>query len=128
MRPPASNRLIGTVILLVQVVSADNCGDGAINNGGNWYCQATTAIKYSNVGNAGSYNQITAMNSDGTCSFVPKAFSGPISPLDEEVSSLSIALQQSQQLILYERYLSTSEDPCILKSSQRIASSLLRET
>jgi hypothetical protein len=52
---------------------------------GNWYCQAVKAIQYSNVGSSGTYKQITSMHSDGSCSSTMKQFSGPLSPLNEEV-------------------------------------------
>lgn len=38
-----------------------------------------------NVGTAGSYKEVIQMNSDGTCKRRAKPFSGPLSPLDEEV-------------------------------------------
>ena len=67
-------------------VAADFCAENSFELSGNWYCKAVTAIQYSNVGTPGSYNQIVDMASDGTCSSVPKAFSGPIAPLNEEVT------------------------------------------
>jgi len=54
---------------------------------GNWYCQSVKAIQYSNVGSSGTYKQITNMAADGSCSSTMKQFSGPLSPLDEEVRS-----------------------------------------
>jgi len=65
---------------------ADQCSVGSKEIGGNWYCQAVQAIQYLNVGTAGSYNQITNMGTDGKCTSTKKSFSGPLSPLDEEVS------------------------------------------
>jgi hypothetical protein len=65
--------------------TADQCSTGSTEIGGNWYCQAVKAITYNNVGTAGSYNKVTNMASDGTCSSTPTAFSGPLSPLNEEV-------------------------------------------
>jgi len=65
---------------------ADLCAAGSELSGGNWYCQPVKAIKYSNVGHSGSYNKVTAFNSDGSCSFEPVSYSGSLSPLDEEVS------------------------------------------
>jgi hypothetical protein len=54
---------------------------------GNWFCQPVTEITYCNVGSPGSYNDITNMPSDGSCSSTPYAFAGPIAPLDEEVNA-----------------------------------------
>jgi Glycine-rich protein domain (DUF2403) len=73
-------------LALVAVVVSDNCAKGAVEISGNWYCSSVEAIQYTNVGSAGSYDQITDMAADGTCSSTPKAFNGPLAPLDEEVS------------------------------------------
>lgn len=54
-------------------------------SGGNSYGRAVKAISYSNVGHSGSYNKITSMDG-GACSSEPKAYNGPLAPLDEEVS------------------------------------------
>ena len=86
----ASNTLVikATILSYLLAISpllarADPCV--VIN--GNWYCQSVQAIQYSNVGTSGAYNNIIAMDtSDGNCTTVPKPFSGPLSPLDEEVS------------------------------------------
>ncbi|KAF1818948.1 uncharacterized protein K489DRAFT_293708, partial [Dissoconium aciculare CBS 342.82] len=53
----------------------------------NWYCSEVKAISYTGVGSAASYKKITSMNpSNGVCSSTPFAYSGPLSPLNEEVS------------------------------------------
>lgn len=75
-----------TLFLLLYPAVADLCSNGATEIDGNWYCKAVQAIQYTNVGTAGTYSDITAMFPDGTCSAVPKSFSGPISPMDEEAS------------------------------------------
>jgi hypothetical protein len=68
------------------LATADPCAE----IDGNWYCQPVKAIQYSNVGTPGAYNDIIAMDSsNGSCASVPKSFSGPLSPLDEEVSTPS---------------------------------------
>lgn len=64
---------------------ADQCASGSSLLGGNWYCQPVEAIRYMNVGTAGSYKEVIQMNADGTCKRRAKPFSGPLSPLDEEV-------------------------------------------
>lgn len=76
----------GVAALLFTGVHADLCSQGSEQIEGNVYCQPVEAIRYSNVGAAGSYNEITKMGSDGSCSSTPKHFSGPLAPLDEEVS------------------------------------------
>lgn len=76
----------GIAALLFTGVRADLCSQGSEQIEGNVYCQPVEAIRYSNVGASGSYNEITKMGSDGSCSSMPKHFSGPLAPLDEEVS------------------------------------------
>ncbi|KAF3482032.1 uncharacterized protein GIQ15_04791 [Arthroderma uncinatum] len=60
---------------------------GCANDGGNWYCDPVDSIKYTNFDFSGSYNMITNMD-DGSmsCGSSPKQYSGPLAPLDEEVS------------------------------------------
>lgn len=77
------NNLLATAFILSSAVSSIN---GCSEVFGNFYCNPVEAIQYTNVGAPGTYNQITNMASNGVCSFTPKSFSGPISPLDEEVS------------------------------------------
>ena len=71
----------------VQLVSADNCAKGSVNIKGNFYCQSVKAITYSGVGASNSYNSVTSMGENGKCEAKPKHYSGPLAPLDEEVSS-----------------------------------------
>lgn len=63
-------------------VAADNC----IEDGGNWYCNKATHIKYTNVGGTGSYDAVSLMDSSGTCNFGSSSYSGGIAPLDQQVS------------------------------------------
>ncbi|CAN6665748.1 probable circularly permuted 1,3-beta-glucanase Tos1p [Trichomonascus vanleenenianus] len=53
---------------------------------GNNYCNNVNQVFYRNVGYQGSYNRVTSFNDDGTCSSQPQAFSGSLSPLNEEVT------------------------------------------
>lgn len=78
----ASSAILG----VLAGAKGDLCDQGRQEIDGNWYCQAVQAIQYSNVGSPGSYNQIVDMAADGTCSSTPKPFTGPLAPLDEEVS------------------------------------------
>ena len=81
-----------TILTMIQDTAADPCARGLMNIAGNWYCQAVDSIRYSNVGTAGTYRQVVAMNSDGSCKSTTKQFKGPLSPLDEEVRLLSVDL------------------------------------
>jgi len=65
----------------------DLCAAGSNQIGGNWYCQAVDAVRYTNVGTSGSYDRVVDMKPDGTCVTEPHAFTGPLSPLNEEVSN-----------------------------------------
>jgi len=61
---------------------------GCTNIDGNYYCASTNAIIYNNVGFAGSYSEITNMDSSScACSSSPFSFSGPLAPLNNEVFS-----------------------------------------
>ena len=74
-------------LLFIDNVFADMCAKGSKEISGNWFCQPVQAIQYSNVGSPGSYQQITNMNSQtGSCQSQTKSYSGPLAPLDEEVS------------------------------------------
>ena len=74
------------VLRALAFVNADFCAKGHVEIQGNWFCQPVDAITYSNVGTPGTYQDIIDMSSDGTCSSIPKSFTGPIAPLDEEVN------------------------------------------
>ncbi|KAG9247807.1 putative TOS1-like glycosyl hydrolase-domain-containing protein [Calycina marina] len=67
-------------------VRADQCLHGSEEIGGNHYCQAVEAFRYTNVGTDGTYQRVVNMGSDGACDKDPQQFSGPLSPLNEEVS------------------------------------------
>ncbi|RDW87559.1 hypothetical protein BP5796_03253 [Coleophoma crateriformis] len=73
-------------LVSLSMATGDFCSLGSTEIDGNWFCQAVTAIQYTNVGFPGSYNQITDMPPNGECSSVPINFNGPLSPLDGEVS------------------------------------------
>lgn len=72
-------------VAALAVVAADFCASGRVEIEGNWFCQPVNAITYTNVGTPGTYHDVVDMASDGTCSWTPKSFSGPLAPLDEEV-------------------------------------------
>jgi hypothetical protein len=79
--------IVVATLLFVGNVQADMCGMGRKEVAGNWFCQPVQAIQYSNVGSSGSYKQITDMDlKTGSCQSQMKPYSGPLAPLDEEVS------------------------------------------
>ncbi|KAI9680118.1 MAG: target of Sbf [Caeruleum heppii] len=67
------------------LVTAENCRNGGQQIKGNWYCSAVKAITYDNVGTPGHYMQVVDMDG-GKCNKQKKEYSGPMSPMDEEVS------------------------------------------
>lgn len=74
---------IASALVSTSTVVADSCQYIS----GNYYCNAVSAIQYQNIGFAGSYNDVTEMDeSSCVCSSSTKAFSGTLSPLDEELS------------------------------------------
>lgn len=51
------------------------------------YCNEVPSITYDNVGFSGTYQAVSYMNSETCeCKFTPKPFSGPLAPLNEELS------------------------------------------
>jgi hypothetical protein len=80
--------LVAMILALCAGTFADNCNPETLFElDGNEYCTAIQAIRYDNVGTPGTYSQIVEMSPTGQCSSVPKTFSGPLSPLDEEVGT-----------------------------------------
>lgn len=80
---------ISTLSTLTILTSLANFikADCVLSSDGNYYCDETKAIVYSNVGASGSYNDITSMNEQtGACSSSALAFSGDLAPLNEELS------------------------------------------
>ncbi|TIA39737.1 hypothetical protein D6C78_03037 [Aureobasidium pullulans] len=83
------NIIAASAILAASIsgAAADLCSKGSVDDNGNWYCQAVDAITYTGMLGKGSYNKISAMDSNsGSCSSSPYGYSGSMSPLDEEVS------------------------------------------
>ena len=76
--------LLLTTSVLLSLVSL---AGGAVEIDGNWYGNAVQAVQYTNVGTGGQYNAVIDMDASGVCTTQPKAFGGPLSPLDEEASS-----------------------------------------
>jgi len=83
--PSASS--LALLASFVGLITAQNCQNGAVDDGGNWYCSPVKQITYTGWSGSGSYNKITNMDSNtGACSSVPFAYSGSMSPMDEELS------------------------------------------
>jgi hypothetical protein len=80
--------LASPLAALISCVSASTqgCTGGSNEENGNFYCGAVSAITYEDVGAPGSYNEVTGMDANGHCSSKPHPFSGPMAPLNEEVS------------------------------------------
>ncbi|AMD20782.1 HDR040Cp [Eremothecium sinecaudum] len=57
------------------------------NSGGNFFCDTTNAVIFSNVGYQGSYQDVVSMDEKtGECIQKPVTFSGGMAPLNEEMS------------------------------------------
>ncbi|KAK2810865.1 hypothetical protein FQN49_008504 [Arthroderma sp. PD_2] len=68
-------------------VSVSTVSAGCTNDGGNWYCDPVDSIKYTNFDFEGTYNMVTSMDEGSvSCGSSAKKYSGPLAPLDEEVS------------------------------------------
>lgn len=84
----AMKYLYGAAALLAATAAAQDSQGCAspTDYEGNYYCSKVDAITYTGVGGSGSYNQVTNMDSSsGSCSSTPFAYSGSLSPLDQEV-------------------------------------------
>ena len=73
------------VLWLIATVKGNEDGTAAKEIDGNWYLNKVNAIRYDNVNGTATYSSIVAMNTDGTCSSVPKTVGGSLSPFNEEV-------------------------------------------
>lgn len=73
------------VLASAAAVSAD-CSVTSFEEGGNWYCQAVSLIKYTGLDTTGSYSAVKSMDATtGDCTFEDQAYSGAIAPFDGEV-------------------------------------------
>lgn len=78
-------RLSQSVLLgLLASLTAANSGCEFID--GNNYCKAVSKVSYAGIGFSSSYEDVTKMSDDGSCSQESHLFSGNLSPLDEELS------------------------------------------
>ena len=72
---------------------------------GNYYCNNVSAITYNNFCASGTYDQVVDMNG---CKTKPVAYSGPLAPLDEEVS---ICIHSSPRYVLKKVYIGLHRVP-----------------
>lgn len=87
----AAAALLYTSAASAQQLEARGLCDNAVNDGGNWYCSMVKQITYNGVGVENKYNKITKMDGNsGSCQSTPQAYSGSMSPLDEEVRRIRI--------------------------------------
>jgi len=81
------SRKVVLAAILAAAFQLSNAQSGCQQIDGNYYCSQTNAISFNNIGFSGSYNQITNMDSTScSCSSSPVSFSGPLAPLNDEVS------------------------------------------
>ena len=84
--------------LAFTVTAQSQCAAGsgtgvAEESKGNWYCSRAQAITYSSFPGHGYYNKVTNMDAEtGQCQSEQYAYSGSLSPLNEEVSHEPISL------------------------------------
>lgn len=72
---------------LIATLFAVQAFAGCTNIAGNYYCGQVQQVIYESIGFSGSYQQVTNFDLNScSCSQQPKAFSGNLSPLDEELS------------------------------------------
>ncbi|KAH7155471.1 putative TOS1-like glycosyl hydrolase-domain-containing protein [Dactylonectria estremocensis] len=62
------------------------CTGTAADEGGNWFCGAVEQILYEGFSGSGTYKAVTNMGSSGECTTEDVPYSGPLAPLDEDLS------------------------------------------
>ncbi|KAI8710239.1 hypothetical protein NCS52_01592000 [Fusarium sp. LHS14.1] len=78
---PAILAAAGLVSALTQ-----QCTGTALNEGGNWFCGAVKQILYEGFAGSGTYKAVSKMTNDGQCIQEDVPYSGPLAPLDEDLS------------------------------------------
>lgn len=87
MIPSVKSVILGTAAALGSfgLATATSCSGPVINSIS--YCNPVDQISYSDLGYSGTYQDVTGMDLGAcTCSYAPKAFSGPLAPLNEGLS------------------------------------------
>ena len=82
--------VVGAV--LAASLSTAQAADGCTQIGGNHYCNKVKSVTYDNFGSSGSYMDVTSFEG-GTCSQESRSYSGPLAPMNEEVSCKSTTEQ-----------------------------------
>ncbi|KAF4980810.1 hypothetical protein FZEAL_3264 [Fusarium zealandicum] len=62
------------------------CTGNALEEGGNWFCGSVKQIMYEGFSGIGSYKAVTNMGENGQCESEDIPYSGPLAPLDEDLS------------------------------------------
>ncbi|KAM5355463.1 hypothetical protein ACJ41O_002109 [Fusarium nematophilum] len=62
------------------------CTGTALEEGGNWFCGAVKQILYEGFAGSGTYKAVTNMGESGQCDSEDIPYSGPLAPLDEDLS------------------------------------------
>ncbi|KAJ3521509.1 hypothetical protein NM208_g13257 [Fusarium decemcellulare] len=62
------------------------CSGTALEEGGNWFCGAVKQILYEGFAGSGTYKAVTNMGKDGQCDSEDIPYSGPLAPLDEDIT------------------------------------------
>lgn len=89
--------LFGNFMVTGALATAGKCSE----DNGNWYCSPVQRISYKGVGTEGSYDRVVGMDAaTGQCQFEKQHFSGPLAPLDEDVSDASAYLKNGILAIL----------------------------
>ncbi|KAL7271057.1 target of Sbf [Rhizina undulata] len=84
--PISSNLIVGSIAALSAFSGLASATCNTVINSIP-YCNEVDSITYSNIGFTGTYNDVVGMDSDScTCSWSSTSFSGPMAPLDEELS------------------------------------------
>lgn len=107
-----------TTAVLLSLIGATWATSSCSEVAGNWYCDATEQVTYSGLGGvAGSYDRVTNMDAEScTCTKSVQAFSGPLSPLDED---LSLHFRGPIQLAQFAAYTMTSSTSSSSSSSRK---------
>ena len=96
-----------SIFAVADQIQAQACAAGSAQElGGNWYCSEVEAIKYQSFPGHGSYNRVTGMDAaTGQCTTEKHAYSGSLSPLNEEVC-LALSLDSQEAAMLTDCQLS----------------------
>ncbi|KPM38622.1 hypothetical protein AK830_g7950 [Neonectria ditissima] len=62
------------------------CTGTAAEEGGNWFCGVIDQILYEGFSGSGTYKAVTNMGDNGQCDSEDVPYSGPLAPLDEDLS------------------------------------------